>query len=181
MRAAWTVTFVAMLAACSGGPVNEQSPAGVEDRNPTAVQKPDTTSSVPIAKVDVTSTGITGQDPAVKTGVLAQRSIFYDLDQYDVKDQYKALVEAHGKYLRENPGRKMLIQGNTDERGSREYNISLGQKRSEGIKRMLLLLGAREDQVESVSLGEEKPRAEGHDESAWSQNRRSDILYQGEY
>jgi peptidoglycan-associated lipoprotein len=134
-----------------------------------------------VAGVDLTSKGATGPDPAVRTGVLAQRSIFYDLDQYDIKDQYKPLVEAHAKYLRDNPGRKMLIQGNTDERGSREYNISLGQKRSEGVKKMLQLLGVREDQVESVSLGEEKPRAEGHDEAAWSQNRRSDILYQGEY
>ena len=75
----------------------------------------------------------------------------------------------------------MLIQGNTDERGSREYNVGLGQRRSEGVKRMLLLLGAKEDQVESVSLGEEKPKDEGHDEQAWSKNRRSDILYQGEY
>jgi peptidoglycan-associated lipoprotein len=131
--------------------------------------------------VDVTGRGISGPDPAVKTGVLAQRSIFYDLDQYDVKDQYRQLVEAHARYLRDNPGRKMLIQGNTDERGSREYNIGLGQRRSDGVKRMMLLLGAREDQIESVSLGEEKPRAEGHDEQAWSQNRRSDILYQGEY
>jgi peptidoglycan-associated lipoprotein len=129
----------------------------------------------------VTGTAIAGIDPAVKTGVLAQRSIFYDLDQYDIKNEYKPLVEAHARYLRDNPGRKMLIQGNTDERGSREYNVSLGQKRSEGVKRMLILLGAREDQVESVSLGEEKPRAEGHDEAAWAQNRRSDILHQGEY
>ena len=75
----------------------------------------------------------------------------------------------------------MLIQGNTDERGSREYNVGLGQRRSEGVKRMLLLLGAKEEQIESVSLGEEKPKDEGHDEQAWSQNRRSDILYQGEY
>ena len=129
----------------------------------------------------VTVQGIPGSDPAVKTGVLAQRSIFYDLDQYDIKDEYKPLVEAHAKYLRDHPGRKMLIQGNTDERGGREYNVGLGQRRSDGVKRMLLLLGAREDQIESVSLGEEKPRAEGHDEQAWSQNRRSDILYQGEY
>jgi len=75
----------------------------------------------------------------------------------------------------------MLIQGNTDERGSREYNIGLGQRRAEGVKRMMQLLGAKEDQIEPVSLGEEKPRDEGHDEQAWSQNRRSDILYQGEY
>jgi peptidoglycan-associated lipoprotein len=179
MRAIWIAVFTAGLAACSSSPT-EQAPAGVEDRT-TGTAKPDTTSTTPIAKVDVTGTGITGQDPAVKTGVLAQRSIFYDLDQYDIKDQYKPLVEAHARYLRDNPGRKMLVQGNTDERGSREYNISLGQKRSEGVKKMLLLLGAREDQVESVSLGEEKPRSEGHDEAAWSQNRRSDVLYQGEY
>jgi peptidoglycan-associated lipoprotein len=171
---------VAGLAACSSSPVDEQNPASVEDRTGTAAS-PSGPSSGPIAKVDVTGQGIQGQDPAVRTGVLAQRSIFYELDQYDVKDQYRQLVEAHARYLRDNPGRKMLIQGNTDERGSREYNISLGQKRSEGVKRMMLLLGAREDQIESVSLGEEKPRSEGHDEQAWAQNRRSDILYQGEY
>ena len=171
--------LAAMLAACSGGPVNEQSPAGVEDRTATPTKPGASTGSV--ATVDVTGKGITGQDPAVKQGVLAQRSIYYDLDQYDIKDQYKPLVEAHARYLRDHPGRKMLIQGNTDERGSREYNIGLGQKRSDGVKRMLQLLGAREDQVESVSLGEEKPKAEGHDEQAWTQNRRSDILYQGEY
>ena len=170
----------AMLAACSGGPVSEQEPAGVEDRTATSTPKPGpSTGSIPT--VDVTGKGIAGQDPAVKTGVLAQRSIFYELDQYDIRDQYKPLVEAHARYLRDHPGRKMLIQGNTDERGSREYNIGLGQRRSDGVKRMLLLLGAKEDQVESVSLGEEKPRSEGHDEQAWSQNRRSDILYQGEY
>jgi peptidoglycan-associated lipoprotein len=169
----------ALLAACSGGPVDEQSPAGVEDRTASPIKPGASTGTIP--KVDVTGKGIAGADPAVKTGVLAQRSIFYDLDQYDIKDQYKPLVEAHARYLRDNPGRKMLIQGNTDERGSREYNVGLGQRRSDGVKRMMLLLGARENQIESVSLGEEKPRSEGHDEQAWSQNRRSDILHQGEF
>lgn len=169
-----------MLAACSGGPVSEQAPAGVEDRTATPAPKP-TPSTGSIPTVDVTAKGIAGQDPAVKSGVLAQRSIFYDLDQYEIQDQYKPLVEAHARYLRDNPARKMLIQGNTDERGSREYNVGLGQRRADGVKRMLLLLGAREAQVESVSLGEEKPRDEGHDEQAWAKNRRSDILHQGEY
>ncbi len=173
--------LAAMLAACSGSPVDEQAPAGVEDRTATKPPLPPGPSTGPIAKVDVTSQNLAGVDPAVKAGVLAQRSIFYDLDQYEVKDEYKPLVEAHARYLRSNPGRKMLIQGNTDERGSREYNLSLGQRRSEGVKRMMLLLGAREDQIESVSLGEEKPKAEGQGEQAWSQNRRSDILHQGEY
>jgi len=180
MRAIWLAIFSAILAACSGAPTTEQDPAGVEDRTAKPVQN-EPASTGAVAKVDVTGTKIPGQDPALKTGVLAQRSIFYDLDQYDIKDQYRPLVEAHARYLRDNPGRKILVQGNTDERGSREYNVGLGQKRSDGVKRMLLLLGAREDQIESVSLGEEKPRSEGHDEQAWSQNRRSDILYQGEY
>ena len=179
MRAIWMAAMLAVLAACSSTP-EEQSPAAVEERSGAQAQKPGATTGS-VAKVDVTSQGIAGVDPAVKTGVLAQRSIFYDLDQYDIKEQYRPLVEAHAKYLREHPGRKMLIQGNTDERGSREYNIGLGQRRSDGVKKMLILLGAKEDQVESVSLGEEKPRAEGHDEAAWAQNRRSDILYQGEY
>ena len=174
--------LVAMLASCSGGPVSEQEPAGVEERQPAqpgAQTQPVKPGSV--ARVDLTG------KPAIKSpltdpaSILSRRSIFYELDAYDVKGQYKDLVEAHARYLRDNPKSKMLIQGNTDERGSREYNVGLGQRRSDGVKKMLLLLGAREEQIESVSLGEEKPRAEGHDEQAWSQNRRSDMLYQGEY
>ena len=173
----------AMLAACSGGPVDEQSPAGVEERQPVAQPGAQSQPLKPggVARVDLTAKPA-AKSPLTDPGsILSRRSIFYDLDNYDVKDQYKDLVDAHARYLRDNPKSKMLIQGNTDERGSREYNVGLGQRRSEGVKRMLLLLGAKEDQVESVSLGEEKPKAEGHDEQAWSQNRRSDILYQGEY
>ena len=181
MRAAWIAIISAALAACSAAPTQEQSPADVEDAKKSAAGAQ--TKPVPpreVATVDITGKGAKSPltDPA---SILSRRSIYYDYDKFDVKEQYKDLVEAHAKFLRENPGRKMLIQGNTDERGSREYNVSLGQRRSDGVKRMLLLLGAREDQIESVSLGEEKPKSEGHDESAWSQNRRSDILYQGEY
>ena len=135
-----------------------------------------------IPGVDLTSRADgKGADPRVKSGQLAQRSIYYDFDQFDVKDQYRGLVEAHAKYLRENPAARVLIQGNADERGSREYNVGLGQRRSDGVKKMLVLLGARDNQIESVSLGEEKPQAEGHDEAAWAKNRRSDILYSGEF
>jgi peptidoglycan-associated lipoprotein len=180
------VSFAALIAltlvACSGGPVTEQSPAGVEDRQPAAAGA----QTQPVKPGQVSTVDLTGKTPAKSpltdpNNILSRRSIYYDYDSYDVRDQYKDLVEAHAKFLRDNPGRKMLIQGNTDERGSREYNVSLGQRRSESVKRMLLLLGAKEDQIESVSLGEEKPKAEGHDEQAWAQNRRSDILYQGEY
>ncbi|MGB5080834.1 MAG: peptidoglycan-associated lipoprotein Pal [Burkholderiales bacterium] len=112
---------------------------------------------------------------------LSKRSVFYELDQYDIKGEYRPILQAHGRYLAEHRGTKMLVQGNCDERGSREYNIALGQRRAEGVKRMLLLMGATESQVESVSLGEEKPRCEEHSEGCWSQNRRSDMLYSGEY
>ena len=184
MRAIWIALFSAGLAACSGGPVSEQSPAGVEERKPSDAQSGAQTQPVKpgaVARVDLTARPTQKSPLNDPANILSRRSIFYDLDQYDIKNQYKDLIEAHARYLRDNPKSKMLIQGNTDERGSREYNVSLGQRRSEGVKKMLLLLGAREDQVESVSLGEEKPKAEGQGEPAWSQNRRSDILYQGEY
>jgi peptidoglycan-associated lipoprotein len=185
MRASIIAAIALILAACSSAPTQEQSPAGVEERQPGAAQPGPTTQPVKpgqVARVDLTAGKPSAMSPLKDpSSILSKRSIFYDFDKFDVKDEYRSLVEAHAKYLRENPGAKMLIQGNTDERGSREYNIGLGQRRSDGVKRMMLLLGAREDQIESVSLGEEKPRSEGHEESAWSQNRRSDILYQGEY
>ena len=170
----------ALIAGCGTTPEGDASQSGAPVTDAT---KPGAgAQSGPIAKIDVTKPGAVGEaDPRLKTGALAQRSIYYDLDQFDIKDQYRSLVEAHAKYLRENPAAKILIQGNTDERGSREYNVGLGQRRSDGVKKMLVLLGARDSQIESVSLGEEKPQADGHDESAWSKNRRSDILYSGEY
>jgi len=183
MRAMWILALTALLAACAGT-TSEQSPAGVEDRSPSAGAGAQSNA--------VEGKGVTGVDLTGKQGgmlsplkdpsnILSKRSIYYDFDKYEIKDEYKPLVEAHARYLREHTDAKMLIQGNTDERGSREYNIALGQRRAESLKRMLVLLGARESQIESVSLGEEKPRSEGHDEPAWAQNRRSDILYAGEY
>jgi peptidoglycan-associated lipoprotein len=172
-------TATLFLAACATSP-DSTAPAPVDTGKPPAGVQ-----TQPVKPVDVTGTkpgaGVAGNPLKDPKNILSQRSIFYDYDKFDVKDDYRALVEAHAKYLRENPSARMLIQGNTDERGSREYNVGLGQRRSDGVKRMLTLLGARESQVESVSLGEEKPQDAGHSESAWSKNRRSDILYSGEY
>jgi peptidoglycan-associated lipoprotein len=120
-------------------------------------------------------------DPAGMKGVPSQRVIYYDYDQFEIKDEYRRIVQAHAKYLRENPRAKMTIQGNADERGSREYNIGLGQRRSENVEKALLLLGAKDNQVESVSLGEEKPACTDHAENCWWKNRRGDIQYSGEY
>jgi peptidoglycan-associated lipoprotein len=163
----------ALIVGCSSTPIpDETSGAPVESRSST------NTGVAPVVAGGVDANGLPREltDPKSK---LSQRSIYFDLDKYDVKDEYKDLVAAHAKYLVDHRGFKVLLQGNTDERGSREYNLSLGQKRSDAVKRSLVLLGAKEDQVESVSLGEEKPKNPGHDESAWSENRRADILYKG--
>lgn len=117
------------------------------------------------------------QDPS---SILSQRSVYYDYDSYTVKNEYRELVLAHARYLRDNPNASVLLQGNTDDRGSREYNLALGQRRADNVKNMMTLAGARDAQIESVSLGEEKPRAMGNNESSWTENRRTDILYRGE-
>jgi peptidoglycan-associated lipoprotein len=112
--------------------------------------------------------------------LLSKRSIYYDFDSSVLKEDYKEIVKAHAKNLAENRALKMEIEGNCDERGSREYNLALGQRRADSVKKMMLLLGVKDDQVDTVSFGREKPRAPGHNEEAWAENRRSDIVYQGE-
>ena len=163
----------AFVAGCGSTPASapEQGAAPVETRS---------TAVAPVIAGNAQS----GRLPAVLTdpnSILSKRSVFFDYDSFEVKPEFKNLVAAHAKFLADNRQFKILIQGNTDERGSREYNIALGQKRADALRKMLVLLGAREEQIESVSLGEEKPKSEGHDESAWAQNRRADILYSGEF
>jgi len=87
------------------------------------------------------------------------------------------VIQAHARYLREHPEVKVRIEGNADERGSSEYNLALGQQRSSGVQKVMTLLGVPESRIEAVSLGKEKPKATGHDETSWSENRRSDIVY----
>ena len=113
--------------------------------------------------------------------ILSKRSVYFDYDKYDVRAEYKDLVTAHAKFLSNNRQFKILVQGNTDDRGSREYNLALGQKRSDAVKKALTLLGVSESQLESVSLGEEKPSCGDASESCWSANRRGDMLYSGEF
>lgn len=168
-----TLAAVVSLVGCSSQPAApEQAGAGVEDRNPNAVSS---------------GVGSTGIDPyglaALKDpkSPLAKRSVYFDYDSYVVKDEYKALLDHHAKFLTKNTQIKMLIQGNADERGSREYNLALGQKRAEAVKKALQLLGVSEAQLESVSLGEEKPACMDQTESCWAQNRRGDMLYSGEF
>ena len=105
------------------------------------------------------------------------RIIYFDYDSYTLKPEAQPVVEAHARFLKANPGRQIAVEGHTDERGGREYNLALGQKRSEAVRRALSLLGVADAQVEAVSLGKEKPAAPGSDESSWAQNRRAEIVY----
>jgi peptidoglycan-associated lipoprotein len=170
-------TLLVLLSACANDPGKEQPGASVEERTPgsTTVRPPATTQPVQPQTVQTNPL----KDP---DNILSKRSVYYDYDSDAIKEQYRPLLQAHAKYLAEHSATKMLIQGNCDDRGSREYNIALGQRRAEGVKRMLTLLGAAESQVEPVSLGEEKPRCTtDKGEPCYAENRRSDLLYSGEY
>ena len=103
------------------------------------------------------------------------RIVYFDFDSYSVRDDGRPVVEAHARLLTANRARKMTVEGHTDERGGREYNLALGQKRAEAVVRALSLLGATDAQLEAVSFGEEHPSAQGSDEAAWAKNRRAEL------
>jgi len=172
------VLMAGMLAGCGTTPTKEQDGAAVEDRKPgMVVDRP------PVKPADTTKPLVTKPmtgDPLTDPGnILSRRSIFFDYDSNLIKDEFKPIVTAHARYLQQNPSTRIRVEGNADDRGSREYNIALGQRRSEAVKQMMQLLGVRPNQVEPVSFGEEKPRCTEAAESCWSQNRRGDIVYQG--
>ena len=156
---------VALLAACSSTP-DSSDLASVDATGTSGVPK---LSAAALAKL---------RDP---NSPLSKRSVYFDYDQYDVKPEYKNQLQAHAKFIASEPNARVLVQGNTDDRGSREYNLALGQRRADAVKKQLVLMGAPESQIESVSLGKEKPKALGDNEAAWTENRRADMLYNGEY
>ena len=158
-----------VLGACSTGsklpstaPITDSSAGG--------------TPSAETGRVPTVNADSTGLDP--EAAALMQQSIFFDYDSYSVKDQYRNTIDANGKFLNANRARKVIVQGNTDERGGSEYNLALGQKRAEAVRKQLMLVGVPDSQVEAVSLGKEKPRATTHDEAGWAENRRADFVYQ---
>jgi peptidoglycan-associated lipoprotein len=186
MRNITIAALVALfLAGCSTQP--SQPTAPIDDRSAPAATGTPGTSTAGTGTGGVTGATVPGTGVGTGTGalrdpgnILSKRNVFFDFDSFVVKDEYRPLVEAHARYLAGNRAARATIQGNTDERGSREYNIALGQRRADAIKRMMTLIGAQDGQVETVSFGKEKPRNQGHDEAAWAQNRRGDIVHAGE-
>lgn len=168
---------LAVLAAgCSSVDLDEKKPAPIVD----AGKAPSSTTggADPRAVTQVTAPTTAPIDPFTDpSNPLSKKSVFFDFDSFSVKAEFQPVIEAHGRYLAGNSGRRITVEGNTDERGGREYNLALGQKRAEAVKQRLLLMGARDAQIETVSFGKEKPRAVGSTEDAWAQNRRADIVY----
>jgi peptidoglycan-associated lipoprotein len=146
-----------------------------------AVQVDDRSGGAGVAQVGTSGLNARGLGAmeGIKTGPAnVDHIIYFDLDSYSIKGEYQSALEAHSRYLRADRNRRVNLEGHTDERGGSEYNLALGQKRSDAVRRALSALGVPEAQMESVSFGKEKPAAQGADESAYSQNRRAALNYQ---
>ncbi len=162
-----SVLLISLLAACASDKPAEVAPAPVA-----ATEAPAPVADTPkeVAPVAVDELN----DP---NNILSKRETFFDFDKSVVKAEFKPMVQAHGQYLASHTDRKIVVEGNADERGSSEYNLALGSRRATSVKKMLVVSGAKAGQVATVSFGESKPRDTAHNEAAWSQNRRADIVY----
>lgn len=168
---------LSFLAACTS----------VDLKKPAQIEKRDGSGAIGGAELDPNASGsVSGVAPVVvqetdplndPASPLAKRSVYFQYDSFVVQPEFQSVVEAHARYLAGNKTKKVVIEGNTDERGGREYNLALGQKRADAVRRALATLGVDDAQMESISFGEEKPRAMGSDESAFAENRRADLSY----
>lgn len=163
----------ALLAACSSTPpavsaaaADTSAAAGVQ----AALSRP-----VPAGGKPAVSEPI---DPA---NMLAKRSVYFPYDNYSVDTKYAQMLDAHADYLKHDPASHITLQGSADERGGSEYNLALGQKRAEAVRKSLNLRGVSDRQMEAVSYGKEQPKATCHEEICWRENRRTDIVYPAKY
>lgn len=168
-RTIYSLAIVALIAGCSSGTKLNDTP--VADRSGGAGQGGSGAASG-VAPVTIDPNAGTAQGP-----VGVARIVYFDYDSYTLKPEYQSLIDGHARFLKANPQRRISIEGHTDERGGREYNLALGQKRSEAVRRALNLMGISDNQVEAVSFGKEKPAVTGSGESVWAQNRRAEITY----
>lgn len=175
------LSLAVLLVACKSTPIK---PATVEDKSPaspTATQADSGVDTGAVKEVTIDSNANNAGNNPLKdpSNVLSKRNIYFDYDSDAVKSEYRPLVEAHAKYILAHPDAKLIIQGNTDERGTREYNLSLGQRRSVAVKKALNILGVKDSQIETVSYGEEKA-TQNCSGDACDKDRRADIVHQGD-
>ena len=161
------VLLCGLLAGCSDKPVKQES---------TTTEKSTAGTETQTYGAGDESRGAMEQlnDPS---SALSQRIIYFDYDSSEIREEYRGTVEAHAAFLAANPSMSISLEGHADERGSREYNLALGERRSQSVKRQMVLLGAQGQQIRTTSYGEERPVVDGHDDASWSQNRRVEILY----
>ncbi|MFN0303413.1 MAG: peptidoglycan-associated lipoprotein Pal [Burkholderiales bacterium] len=170
--------LLALVSACST--TDEQKPAATlsaPSAASAATAAPAPTTG-PVANAPLTGTAQSPINAAMVAGP-ARHSVYFGFDEYNVNPQFINVIEDHARYLRANPSVKARVEGNSDERGSREYNLALGQRRAEAVMKVLNLHGVPADRVEVISLGEEKPSRTGHDDASWAENRRSDVMLKG--
>lgn len=168
------VAFAAALAGCASGVKLDDVP--VEDRTGQSAT-PGTGPGGPGGQSQVQQVQADRATGTEAGPTNVARIVYFDYDSYVIKPEFQSLLEAHARFLKSNGTRHIVVEGHTDERGGREYNLALGQRRSEAVRRALELLGVRDAQVEAVSFGKEKPATPGSDETAWSRNRRAEIAY----
>jgi peptidoglycan-associated lipoprotein len=161
------------LAACASTPIAPPAPAPVVNAQPVPVAA--APAQAPVAPPSVATALPAYLDP--NSPVSQQRSVYFPFDNAAYRPEDKSVVELQGQYLAQHPDVHVTVVGNTDERGGSEYNLALGERRAQTVKSALGLLGVKDAQVEAVSYGKEKPKATGHDEAAWQQNRRADFVY----
>lgn len=181
------ITAAAVLAGCaSPSRVGPTSAAPVQTATATPTAPATTTAAAGAAAAGTAQSQVSTVDLASRSAAAAttaaaalvaptQRIVYFDFDSFAIKDDFKSMLEGHARVLTRSDGKRMVIEGHTDERGGREYNLALGQKRAEAVVRSMVLLGATERQLEAVSFGEERPAAQGADESAWAKNRRAEL------
>ena len=186
-RLALVLASVAALAACEGtvGTV-EDSQTGSQSTSASASTSG--TGDDSVSGADTTGTGTSGTGTGTSdssrehplddsSSPLGARTVYFEFDSSEIPGSGRAIIEAHARYLSDHPGALITLEGHADERGSREYNIALGERRAEAVRKLMTLLGATDPQIRTISYGEERPAADGHDESAWGLNRRVEIVY----
>ena len=163
------LSVAALLGGCASGTKLNEKKAPVE-----TAQTSTSTTTTPAPQSQVTPIDNTANKPAISAANL-DRVIYFDFDSFAIKDEYRPIIEAHAALLKADSTKKEVAEGHTDERGSSEYNLALGQKRAEAVVSQMKLLGAGDSQLEAVSYGKERPAVEGHDEAAWAKNRRVEL------
>ncbi len=173
IRIASACAVITLLAACNTtAPTSPPTPAAAPPAQPAAPANAGGAAAPAAAVVAPIPAHLDPRNP-----IAAERSVFFDYDDFSVKREYFPLIERHGRYLAANPSLRIKIEGNADQRGSVEYNLALGQKRAQAVLSALRLQGARDAQMEATSWGEERPRNTAEDEAAWAENRRADVVY----